>query len=230
MRSPNEEGQKAGLAKREVDNHWEFQPFNWPKAAWGGDLRKKLENADTKTRAELLDLWGGTTTADRLDWRDMVTEGLTSGWYTIYFGSVTKVEPYKNKQIATTVKQTHGHTAVAIADYIVDATGLEASIDRNALLKDLVTHYDLPRNGKGRLKVSNQFELPELRNGRGRMYAAGVSTLGGPFAAVDSFLGLQYAALRSVEDLTQNNAPDVRRLGAVRSFKQWSRWARGVQP
>ncbi len=231
MRSPNTEGQKAGLAQRAVDNHWEFQPFNWPKAAWGGDLRKKLENANTKTRAELLDQWGGTTTADRLDWRDMVREGLTAGWYSIYFGTVLDVRPHKKTgQIATKVMQNHGEVALAVADYIVDATGLEAGIEGNALLKDLVTHYDLPRNGKGRLKVTNDFALIDMDNGRGQIYASGISTLGGPFAAVDSFLGLQYAALRSVDNLTAQNAPGLRRLNGLRSLNQWTRWARGVQP
>ncbi len=46
-----------------------------------------------------------------------------------------------------------------------------------------------------------------MSNGPGRVYASGVMTLGGPNAAVDSFLGLQYAALRSVEDLAAQHAP-----------------------
>jgi hypothetical protein len=39
-------GNRFGRAKRAVDNHWEFQPFNWPKGTWGGVLRAKLEAAD----------------------------------------------------------------------------------------------------------------------------------------------------------------------------------------
>jgi len=57
-----------------------------------------------------------------------------------------------------------------------------------------------------------------------------VMTLGGPHAVVDSFLGLQYAALRSVEDLLAQHAPGLRSLTPIRSFSQWFRWIQGVQP
>ncbi|NJL69261.1 MAG: hypothetical protein HC894_26300, partial [Microcoleus sp. SM1_3_4] len=57
-------------------------------------------------------------------------------------------------------------------------------------------------------------------------------TLGGPYAPVDSFLGLQYAALRSVESLAQVREPKVsgressaiRKLSAGRSLVQWLKW------
>jgi hypothetical protein len=117
-----------------------------------------------------------------------------------------------------------------LADYIIDATGLDSDIESSPLLKDLAGHYDLPRNSQRRLPVNPNFELATLRNDTGRVYAAGISTLGGPYAPVDSFLGLQYAALRSVDDLTRQKAPKVRRLNGVRSLVQWLRWAIGVKP
>jgi len=43
MRSPKSQGNKFGRAQRVVENHYEFQPFNWPKACWGGDLLQLLE-------------------------------------------------------------------------------------------------------------------------------------------------------------------------------------------
>jgi hypothetical protein len=45
------------------------------------------------------------------------------------------------------------------ADFIIDATGLDANVKANPLLNDLVTHYNLPLNYLGRLSVSNDFEL-----------------------------------------------------------------------
>ena len=69
-----------------------------------------------------------------------------------------------------------------------------------------------------------------MSNGPGRVYAAGAMVLGGPFAPVDSFLGLQYEAMCAVSDLTTLHAPGLRRLGPMRSFGQWTRWARGVHP
>ncbi|MDP9371230.1 MAG: FHA domain-containing protein, partial [Chloroflexota bacterium] len=65
MRSPVAKGHRYERAEREVQNHWEFQPFNWPKATWGGELRFELERADDGRRDLLLNEWGGTTTARR---------------------------------------------------------------------------------------------------------------------------------------------------------------------
>lgn len=232
MRTPLPAGRRYGNAQRQVDNHWEFQPFNWPKAAWGGTLRRLLEEADPTTRAQLLNQWGGTTTADRRDWREIVNQGLREGWYAITFGNVSRVAPDEDGKLAT-----HITTTGAVAretqlrsDFIVDATGLDSALDSSPLLADLVGRYALPLNTQGRLDVANTFELTALRNGNGRAYASGVITLGGPYAAVDSFLGLQYAALRSVDALVDANAPGLRRLNGVRSFSQWLRWARGAQP
>jgi hypothetical protein len=90
--------------------------------------------------------------------------------------------------------------------------------------------YQLPLNPLKRLQVANDFELRELRNGPGRIYAAGTCTFGGPYAAVDSFLGLQYAAQRSVETLAALQAPGLRRLHSARSVVQWLKWSQGVQP
>ena len=43
MRSPKPQGNKMGRAQRYVENQWEFQPYNWPKGTWGGDMKAKLE-------------------------------------------------------------------------------------------------------------------------------------------------------------------------------------------
>lgn len=237
MRTPLAEGKQYKSAQREVNNHWEFQPFNWPKAAWGGDLRVLLEKASDEERDRLLDNWGGTTTADREDWRDMIEEGLREGWYEIEFGAVQEVCQGATNGLPTgrLVTQLKSKNAISRqiqleADYIIDATGLEASIDQNGLLKDLLDHYQLSRNPKGRLNINNDFELEEMRNGDGRVFASGVITLGGPYAAVDSFLGLQYAALRSVDSLTALRAAGLQRLDGFRSLAQWTRWAIGAKP
>jgi pSer/pThr/pTyr-binding forkhead associated (FHA) protein len=232
LRSPLQEGNKYGRAQRAVEHHWEFQPFNWPKACWGGELRSVLEEADDPTRDRLLNDWGGTTTADRLDWKDMINEGVHEGWYQIRFGSVKNVEREEDGQLATVIKAKGQieEEARLVADFIVDCTGLEAKIETNPLLKDLLEHHNLGRNPKGRFAVANDFEIKGMENGDGRMYASGAMTLGGPYAAVDSFLGLQYAAQRSVDSLTRLRAPGLRYLNGFRSISQWLRWARGVAP
>ncbi|MEM7800326.1 MAG: FHA domain-containing protein [Chloroflexota bacterium] len=230
MRSPKPEGSRNGFSQRVVDNHWEFQPFNWPKAAWSGIQRIQLEAAPPGTRKQLLsgDSWGGTTTADRDDWRQMVATGLAEGWYEIRFASIKGVDS-KGDKVAVAIESQHTQTTLD-ADFVIDATGLESGIDAHPLLKDLLDQYDLKRNVQGRLEVTNDFEIAGMRHQNGRMFAAGVITLGGPYAPVDSFLGLQYSAQRAIEFLRKQRAPGIRRLRGLRSVIQWTKWARGVKP
>src|SRR5262249_20718214 len=42
---PANGGSKYGRARRAVSNNTELQPFNWPKACWGGELRYQVETA-----------------------------------------------------------------------------------------------------------------------------------------------------------------------------------------
>lgn len=226
MRSPNVEGSLYKRAQRTVANHWELQPYNFPKACFGGDLKVLLATVSDEERSQLLDLFGGTTTADRVDWQQMIQDGLAEGWYDIRFGRVLNVER-QGDMIVTNLQLSEENEQLA-ADFIIDATGLEASVEANPLLKDLIDTYELPFNIKGRLQVGDDYELLQLRNGHGRVYAAGAMTFGNHFAPVDSFVGLQYTALLSLDTLCQLNAPYLQRLNGWRSFSAWLRWARGV--
>ncbi|PHJ53440.1 signal peptide protein [Nostoc linckia z18] len=230
MRSPKPQGNKFQNAQRSVKNHYEFQPFNWPKACWGGELRTMLEKASPDERKSLLADWGGTTTADRHDWQRITSEGISEGWYQITFGEVLDVERDPQNRTITHIREKSFGEMKLIADFIVDATGLDAKVNASPLLEDFVKHYNLPLNHLGRLAVANNFELVEMRSDRGQMYAAGAITLGGPYAAVDSFLGLQYAALVAVDGLAAARAPGVRRLNFVSSFGQWLKWALNQSP
>lgn len=232
MRSRNQSGNRSARARRSVKNHWELQPFNWPKAAWGGDLRAKLESASPAERADLLAHWGGTTTADRKDWQQIIANGLREGWYEIVFGEVDQVVRQADGRVLTRFCHLDDRARVSeiSAEYIIDATGLESGIEANSLLKDLIDTYPIQRNPQNRFAVSNAFELDDMRNGAGRIYASGVATLGGPFAAVDSFLGLQCAAQRSVDDIAALPYTSIRPLSSMHSLRQWLRWARGATP
>ncbi len=231
-RSPVTVGHRDWHARRPVKNHVELQPFNWPKACWSGPLRMRLEQANDQQRDQLLNDWGGTTTADRKAWQRTAREGLQEGWYQIYFGQAKRIDRSEQGQLITHLATGGpGQPEVLLtADFIIDCTGMEGALDDNPLLKDMVDCYQLGRNPKGRLRVANDFEIEGMSNGPGRVYASGSATLGGPHAAADSFLGLQYAALRSVEALEELHAPWLQRLTPLRSFLQWMRWARGVRP
>jgi len=229
MRSPIAKGHQYRGKRRTVENHWEMQPYNFPKAAIIGKLQVEISKLDDDQRDALLNDWGGTTTADRGDWRNIIKQGLREGWYSTNFGAVSEVVPFDGR-IATQICAGNKLQAQIISDYVIDATGLNAKIDDNPLLCDLLQTYKLKRNVKNRLKVTETFELQGMRNGNGRMFAVGAATLGNHFPAVDSFIGLQFAAQQTVDELAHLHAPQVKSLTAVRSANQWLKWARGVQP
>jgi len=240
VRSPVRQGNKYDLAQRPVRNDVELQPFNWPKSCWGGTLRERLENASPEERAKLLATWGGTTTADRDDWNRIIETGAKEGWYKVFYGKVASISE-RGGRLVTRLESTaqHQENVDLAADFIVDCTGLVARIDETPLIADLIRTYDLARNkaaGEGAelrlsgLAVNTAFEIPGLQNGRGHVWAAGVVTANGPYAAVDSFLGLQYAALRSVDHMALLGAPGVSRFGPIRSATQWLKWCLGRSP
>ena len=240
VRSQIPAGHKYDLARRALRNDVEQQPFNWPKSCWGGTLREKLEKASPEERPKLLAAWGGTTTADRDDWNQIIEQGTKEGWYKVFYGKVGSIAE-KGAKVVTRLEATEGHreNVDLTADFVVDCTGLIARVDETPILADLVRIYDLPRNraaGDGAelrlagLAVNTAFEVTGLQNGRGHVWAAGVVTANGPYAAVDSFLGLQYAALRSADHLGLIGAPRVAKFGPLRSATQWVKWCFGSSP
>ena len=225
-------GHTYGSSRRGVEHEFEFQPFNWPKGCWTGEQRASLERATPDLRKHLLDAWGGTTTADRRDWRRMIRQGVNEGWYRPEYGVVDELRPSSDGRVVSRISNTlaGGGTLELAADYVIDCTGLIASPERSPMVDDLIETYGLQRNPLGRLHVTDDFEVPGMRHGAARMYASGAITLGGPHAAVDSFLGLQYAAFRAVESMRRSYPQGIRTLDGLYSLRQWWRWAQGREP
>lgn len=218
-------GHRWGLTRRRVEGEFELQPFNWPKACFGGTLRDELEREPPGRRDRLLDAWGGSTTAGRRGWRRIVACGLRQGWLRHEFGDVRAISQHE------------GHLDLALsggrlleASWLIECTGFDEGPLRDPVVAGLVETYGLRLNRRGRLPVNDHFEVEAMRHEGARLYAAGTSTLGGPFAPVDSFLGLQFAALSAVDDILALGLPGLRRLGGLRSLRAWWRWARKVEP
>ncbi len=129
--------------------------------------------------------------------------------------------------IVTRVRSTDRALLEIPANYIIDATGLEGTIDDHRVLSDLLKHTGAGKNPVGRLDVEPWFELRGTRSEGGRLYASGSITLGGYYAPVDSFLGLQYAALQIADDLARLGF--AARIGPARSVSSWFRWARNTR-
>jgi hypothetical protein len=232
LRSPQTEGNKYGLAHRRAENNYQFQTFNWPKACWGGQYKAILEDATPEQRQHLLADWGGATTMNRADWRKIVSGGISKGWYRVVYGEVQAVSPNAgNNGLMTTIRESGANREMHLeSDFIIDATGVDAPVSASPFLNDLVKHYNLPLNDLGRLTVTEDFELAEMANQAGRIYAAGAITIGNSYAPVDSFLGLQYAAFNSMQDLLEQGAIGIKPLVLYRSFIQWWKWVSNRSP
>jgi hypothetical protein len=212
--------------RRPGDHGWAYQGFNYPKSCWGGEYKKRLENLEGEERAQLWKTMGGTTTPHRKLWKGQLERGRKEGWYREMVGVVESVTPGEGT-VVSRIKTDQGVFEVP-ANYVIDATGLEADIAEHRVLNDLLEHGGAGRNVLDKLDVERTFEIRGTRNGVGRMYAAGSACVGAYYATVDSFLGLQYAALRIADDLADQKF--VKRIGVGRSISQWWRWARHKSP
>jgi pSer/pThr/pTyr-binding forkhead associated (FHA) protein len=225
-------GHRWGLSSRGVQDEFEFQPFNWPKSNWTGQSRALLERSSDEERKRLLEIWGGTTTADRPDWKKMVRRGLKEGWYRAEYGVVQEVTPGEQGGVVTRISSgvIRGGFLELHADFVIDCTGLIAAPERAPILADLIQTYQLPKNALGRIWVSNEFEIEAMRHENAHIYACGAIILGGPFATVDSFLGLQYAALRAVRHMRRFHPKKLRKLNGLYSVWKWIKYAVGASP
>ncbi|MDH3684205.1 MAG: hypothetical protein OEV40_30155, partial [Acidimicrobiia bacterium] len=221
VHSPQGDDPKFRRAGR---NGFAYQGFNFPKAAWGGQLKDRLEALEGPARADLIQRMGGTNTPFRRPWEDLLEHGRQGGYYQQWIGKVASVEPGPNQTITTTIVDPEHRSIQLGANFIIDATGLESDISEHRLLADLLSHAGAARNPFGRLDVEPSFEVRGTRNDPGRLYASGTATLGGYYAGVDSFLGLQYAAIRIADDLASIGFGG--RIGSWRSVREWYRWMR----
>ena len=222
--SDSPQGDKATF-RRPVKKGWAYQGFNFPKAAWGGQLRVDLEKLEGEERSKFIDAMGGTNTAPRKDWEEQLDRGAREGFYRQLVGTVKSVVPADgNAGIRTVIVDKQGGESFLDADFIIDATGLEAGIEEHRVLRDLLQYGGARKNPKGRLDVERDFTVRGAQSGTGRLYASGSITLGGYYAGVDSFLGLHYAALRIADSLAENGFG--KKIGPLRSTSQWWKWAR----
>lgn len=210
--------------RRKGRNGFAFQGFNWPKSAWGGQIKQRLERLEGQERADLYDAMGGAHTPRRRSWERQKARAGRAGWYRTFEGTVERFDQRLGGGVDVTIKGANDALARAGVDYVIDCTGLDADISASRYLDDVIRMCGAGRNPLGRLDVDRTFEVRGTRSGNGRMYASGAATLGGYYAGVDSFLGLQYAALAIADDLARQGV--VPRLGFGRSVRGWVRWVR----
>ncbi len=208
--------------RRRGGNGWAYQGFNYPKSAWGGQLKAKMRRLEGDDRAALYKIIGGTNTPYRRRWQEQLDRGRREHFYSTLAGEVNQLHPGAGGGPVAVISTAQGPVEVR-ADFMIDCTGLEPDIAEHRVLDDLLRHSGAGRNPLNRLDVERSFEVRGTRSGAGRMYASGAATLGGYFPGVDTFLGLQIAAQEICDDLTRLGF--CRRLSPLRSTAQWVRWA-----
>jgi len=208
-------------ARRKGKDGFAYQGFNYPKSAWGGQLRFRMDRLEGDDRVEVYDEIGGTTTAWRTHWQRQLRTAHREGWYHTEQGIVEKFG-LDGDQVVATVKGRDGVRQLR-ADYVIDCTGLDGDVAEHRVLRDLLEHCGARRNPLGRLDVERSFELRGAANGEGRIYVTGAASFGGYFPGVDTFLGLQISAQEVVDDMARRGL--FEKMGPVRSLAQWFKWA-----
>jgi hypothetical protein len=210
------------FARRRGGDGFAYQAFDDPKAVWGGQLRDRARNTEGPERVAFYDSIGGSSTPYRRTWQDKLATARTEGWYSAFAGQVDALDPGADDVIAARVR-TGDSVLMVEASFVIDCTGLVSDIGEQRILADLLQHSGAGRNPLGRLDVEPTFEVRGTRSGKGRLYASGAATHGGYLPGVDTFAGLQIAAAEIADDLAA--AGFCRRLGPLRSLRQWLRWA-----
>src|SRR5262249_21043822 len=93
-----------------------YQPFNYPKAAWGGQLRQRMLELSGEERARLTERMGGTTTAPHRRWRRQLARGRRQGWYRAEAGVMTDIRSGPAGRLAVTVCRDDGPEIQVDAD------------------------------------------------------------------------------------------------------------------
>ncbi|HEU5475579.1 MAG TPA: hypothetical protein VFV67_33475 [Actinophytocola sp.] len=213
-------------SRRPGSHGFAYQGFNYPKSAWGGQLKARMRRREGADRVQMYDEIGGTTTPLRRLWQHHLQNGRREGWYTAYSGKLDSLGLASNGQVKATLHSPEGDRRLR-ADYVIDCTGLDADVAEHRVLGDLLHHGGARRNPLGRLDVEPSFELRGSASGMGRVYVTGAASFGGYFPGVDTFLGLQISAQEVVDDIARRNL--CRRMGPLRSTVEWLKWARNRQ-
>jgi hypothetical protein len=209
-------------SRRKGGNGYAYQGFNYPKSAWGGQLKARMRKREGEDLVRAYERIEGTTTPWRRHWQQALRQAREQGWYHSVSGRLADLRP-EGSGLAGTLHTAEGARPVQ-ADFIIDCTGLSADVTEHRVLRDLLEHGGARRNPLGRLDVERSFELRGAASGPGRVYVTGAASYGGYFPGVDTFLGLQISAQEVADDLARRG--HCRRMGPASSVREWLRWAR----
>jgi hypothetical protein len=212
-------------ARRRGRNGFAYQGFNYPKSAWGGQLKARMRRLEGNDRVRLYDEIGGTTTARRRHWQRGLREAERGGWYRTMSGTIANLELH-GSGLTATIGMPEGNLNLDV-DYVIDCTGLDGDVAEHRVLGDLLRYGGADRNPLGRIDVERSFQVRGADSGAGQVYVTGAASFGGYFPGVDTFLGLQISAQEVTDDIARRGYAD--RIGPLRSTARWLKWAANRQ-
>jgi hypothetical protein len=210
-------------SRRKGRDGYAYQGFNYPKSAWGGQLKARMRRRDGADLERAYERIEGTTTPWRRHWQRGLQQARDGGWYRTVTGSFTDLR-LDGDAVVARIAGPGGEEEVR-ADYVIDCTGLSGDVAEHRVLADLLRHGGAQRNPRGRLDVERTFELRGAGSGIGRLYVTGAASYGGNFPGVDTILGLQISAQEVTDDIARRG--HCRRMGPGRSTLEWLKWVRG---
>lgn len=211
----------------EAGHGFRHQRDRFPLAAHGGQVHDKVRRLDEPERIELIRRLGEPSTPYRPTWAEQLRRGRAEGWYDAVVGEIVDLGPREDRAqdwIVATIQLGTGERLDLAVDYVIDATGLDSSAEHHELVRDLVDEGLGELNELGGLRVDDDFCVS--RSGSGGILASGMTATGAPLAPVDSFLGLQSAALSISHTLADSGVGQP--LTPLRSLRSWWHWMKGT--
>lgn len=213
-----------GTSGREEGLGFRHQALDFPRSAYSGALRDELRRADEDARLAAFERLGASTTPRRAEVDTLLEQARAAGWYDAVVGEVESFTDAESR-ISTRVLLQNGERMTIEADHVFDATGLEPDSAQHPLIADLLAFSPVSTNRLGGLRTAPDWTIDGGASGDGLMFASGRTARGGHYGPVDSFVGLQQAALSIADTLAASGFGE--RLGPLRSARGWLQWIGG---
>lgn len=214
-------------ARRDGSCGFTYQAYDFPKAAFTGQLRQATERLDEPERLDRIRELGATSTPYRKAWAEQLHRGREEGWYDAVVGEVSRFG-FRNGKVRPEIRLANGDNLDLDVSYVLDATGLDSAIEHHPVADELLTDRGARATPLGGLSVDDGFSVLGCESGEGRVFASGMTARGASLGPVDSFAGLQSAALDIAEQLAAQGLGE--RLTPARSIAAWRKWMGGRKP
>lgn len=214
-----------GSSGRDERLGFRHQALDFPRSAYAGSLRDELAALDEEDRVEALGTLGVATVRPHPRGRDPLAAARAEGWYDAVVGEVDRITE-QDGRVAALVRLQNGKRMTVTGEHFFDAVGLDTDTAAHPLVADLVAFSPVTTTALGGLRVDEQWAVDGGASGDGRLFATGSTARGARLGPVDSFLGLQQAALSVADALAAAGvgAP----LTPLRSARGWFRWIGGT--